>query len=209
MYNILIADDHPVVLYGTKTFLEQNGYQVICTCSNGLEAFNQIVTRQPDIALLDISMPGMNGLEITEKLSTVKNRTRVVLLTMHNELSLFNRAKELGVSGYLLKEFAMDELEKCLAEVTTGNTYFSKHLDHKLSIGNSEESEADLSSLTFAERKILQLVAQQKSSKEIASLLFISEKTVETHRSHIIKKLNLPPAKNALLIYALKMKQQI
>lgn len=205
MCNILIADDHPVVLFGTKVFLEQKGFNIVSTCSNGVEAYNQIIAKQPDIALLDMSMPGMNGIEVIEKMRSNKFPAKIVLQTMHNDYSIFNRAKELGVKGYLLKEFAMDELEKCLFEVKEGRTYFSKHLTQKLSI-NTDNNNYDLSQLTFAEKKILDLVAQQKSSKEIAALLFISEKTVETHRSHIIRKLNIPPAKNALLIFAMKMK---
>lgn len=205
MCNILIADDHPIVLFGTKVFLEQKGFNIVSTCSNGVEAYNQIIAKQPDIALLDMSMPGMNGIEVIEKMRNNKFPAKIVLQTMHNEYSIFNRAKELGVKGYLLKEFAMDELEKCLFEVREGRTYFSKHLTQKLSI-NNDTNNFDLSQLTFAEKKILDLVAQQKSSKEIAALLFISEKTVETHRSHIIRKLNIPPAKNALLIFAMKMK---
>lgn len=207
MINILIADDHPVVLFGTRTYLQQRGYHVVSACSNGLEAYNQILARQPDIALLDMSMPGMNGLEIVEKVAHARVAVKTILLTMHNELSLFNRARELGVRGYLLKDFAMDEMEKCLEEVSRGNTYFSKHLEQSLTFSSGKgEANPELSQLTFAERKILELVAQQKSTKEIASLLFISEKTVETHRSHIIKKLNIPPGKNALLMWAMKMK---
>lgn len=207
MYNILIADDHPVVLFGTKTFLTQLGYNVISTCSNGLEAYNQIITRQPDIALLDMNMPGLNGVEILEKMQNQKSlRVKTILLTMHNELSIFNRARELDVKGYLLKDFAMDEMEKCLDTVKRGDTYFSQHLVQRLEIKNNGDARPELQQLTFAERKILELVSQQKSTKEIASLLFISEKTVETHRSHIIKKLNIPPGRNALLIWAMKMK---
>lgn len=207
MYNVLIADDHPVVLFGTKTFLTQLGYNVISTCSNGLEAYNQIVTRQPDIALLDMNMPGLSGLEILEKIQHQKMDTPVktILLTMHNELSFFNRARDLEVKGYLLKDFAMDEMEKCLDTVKAGGTYFSEHLAQRLTIKPTDTHD-DLHQLTFAEKKILDLVSQQKSTKEIASMLFISEKTVETHRSHIIKKLNIPSGKNALLIWAMKMR---
>ena len=206
MCNLLLADDHPVVLFGTKTFLEQKGFHIVSTCTNGVEAYNQIIARRPDIALLDMSMPGMNGIEVIERVQQQPYPTKIVLLTMHNEISIFNRARELGVKGYLLKDFAMEELEKCLAEVKDGRTYFSKHLSNRLTI-NTEHEVPELNLLTFAEKKILELVAQQKSSKEIAGMLFISEKTVETHRSHIIRKLNIPPTKNALLIYAMKMKQ--
>ncbi|WP_118973113.1 response regulator [Taibaiella koreensis] len=207
MCKVLIADDHPVVLLGTQTYLNARGFEVVGMCANGLEAYNQILALRPHIAVLDMSMPGLNGLDILEKLSQSKEtwKTKVILLTMHSELSLFNRARELDVRGYLLKDFAMDEMEKCLQEVRDGNTYFSKHLAQRLTFGQAEQDPA-LEQLTFAERKILELVSQQKSTREIAALLFISEKTVETHRSHIIKKLNIPPGKNALLIWAMKRK---
>ncbi|HEU0226525.1 MAG TPA: response regulator transcription factor [Arachidicoccus soli] len=203
MANILIADDHPVVLLGIKTYLEQKGHCIVTACNNGIEAYNQILAKQPSIALLDISMPGMTGLEILKKLSEIKTRTKVVLITLQNELSVFNYAKGLGVSGFLLKEFAMNEMEKCLEEVQKGNTYFSPQLEDSLYLNQSTDA-VDLSSLTFAEKKILKMIADQKSSKEIAALLFISEKTVETHRSHIMKKLDIPSGKNALLKWAIE-----
>src|SRR6218665_3878400 len=99
MCNIVIADDHPVVLFGTKTFLEQKGYNVISACANGLEAYNQIITKQPGITILDMSMPGLNGIEVLEKLQQIKNPVKSILLTMHNDVSLFNKARELGVKG--------------------------------------------------------------------------------------------------------------
>ncbi|MGF7233210.1 response regulator [Arachidicoccus sp.] len=204
MANILIADDHPVVLLGIKTYLEQKGYNVAATCDNGIEAYNQILAKQPSIALLDISMPGMTGLEILKKLSETKSRTKVVLITLQNELSVFNYAKQLGVRGFLLKEFAMNEMEKCLEEVQNGNIYFSEQLNDSLHHNAGSIEPAGLESLTFSEKKILQLISEQKSSKEIASILFISEKTVETHRSHIMKKLDIPSGKNALLKWAIE-----
>lgn len=203
MHSVLIADDHPLLSLGTKTFLEQKGYHIVAVCNNGVEAYNQILVKKPTIALLDISMPGMSAIDILEKLHGRRLQTSIVLLTMHNEVSIFNRARELGAKGYLLKEFAMEEIEKCLHEVENGRPYFSIHLDGKLVMNGQEETNGDIELLTFAEKKILQLIAIQKSSKEIAAQLFISEKTVETHRSHIIKKLNLPPNKNALLKWAL------
>jgi DNA-binding NarL/FixJ family response regulator len=160
----------------------------------------------PHIAILDMNMPGLNGMEILEKLQHTKHPVKSILLTMYNDVALFNKAKELGVKGYLLKDFAIDELEKCLNEVKIGNSYFSKHLSHMLTVQHSKDVNPALELLTFAEKKILDLVVQQKSTKDIAAQLFISEKTVETHRGHIIKKLNIPPGKNALLIWAMKMK---
>lgn len=203
MADILIADDHPVVLLGMKVFLKEKGHSIVAACDNGIEAYNQILVKKPDIALLDISMPGMTGLEILKKLSEIKINTRVVLLTLQNEMAIFNYARQLNVKGFLLKEFAMDEIEKCILEVLNGNTYFSPQLSENLSLGKDSFEAEKLDVLTFSEKKILELISQEKSTKDIASLLFISEKTVETHRSNIIRKLNIPAGKNALLKWAL------
>lgn len=203
MSSIIIADDHPIVLHGTQSFLQKNGHNVIAACSNGIEAYNSIVSLQPAIAILDINMPGMTGLEITEKLCHLRHRTKIILLTIHNESTVFNRAVSLSVKGYLLKEFAMDEIEKCITAVAAGDTYFSGYLNEMLTV-NKPTEENTFDDLSFAERKILQLVATQKSSREIAKALFISEKTVESHRRHIIRKLNIPTGKNALLMWAMK-----
>jgi DNA-binding NarL/FixJ family response regulator len=191
------------VLHGTQSLLESKGHQVAATCSNGIEAYNKIMSLQPSIAVLDINMPGLNGIEIMEKLQPHKVRTKIILLTMQSESSIFNRAVALGAKGYLLKEFAMDEIEKCVRAVDAGDTYFSSQLTDKLTMSRQNGPISGMDQLSFAEKKILQLVAQQKSSREIATILFISEKTVESHRSHIIKKLNIPPAKNALLMWAI------
>ncbi|MEO9209872.1 MAG: response regulator transcription factor [Ginsengibacter sp.] len=209
MCEILIADDHPIVLMGSKTFLKSKGFNIVSACTNGIEAYNQILLKRPDVALIDISMPGMSGLDILKKLQDDNIPTKIVLLTLQNELSVFNYAKSLGVKGFLLKEFAMEEIEKCIHMVKAGNTYFSPHLDGNLFLDEDELSNNGFDNLTFAEKRILQLISLQRSSKEIAADLFISEKTVETHRSHIIKKLNIPSEKNALLKWAIENKNSI
>jgi DNA-binding NarL/FixJ family response regulator len=201
--NILIADDHPLTLIGTKGFVESLGYEVDDICSNGIIAFNLIVSHQPTIAILDINMPGIDGLEVLEKVIKQKLKTKVILLTMHKEMTVFKKANQLGVSGYILKENAQDELQKCLEEVKRGNQYVSKNLTNELT-NNTETTIEGLEKLTFAEKKVLELIAQQKTSRQIANLLFISEKTVEGHRSNIISKLELPKEKNVLLIWAMK-----
>jgi len=204
MCTIIIADDHPFTLMGTQEFVKSLGYQVIDLCSNGIAACNSILTRKPDVALLDMNMPGMNGIEILEKMGKHKCNTHIVLLTMHNETSIFNRARELGVKGYVLKEFATKELEKCLVEVCNNHTWFSPQLNGLLVVDEQKNGTNELDKLTFSEKKILELVAQQHTTKTIAQMLFITEKTVENHRSSIMKKLGVPPEKNALLIWAIK-----
>ncbi len=204
MPTILLADDHPITVMGTKAFVESLGYTVVDTCSNGIAAYNSIVARCPDLALVDMNMPGLNGIELLQKLGRQKCATRVALLTMHNEAAIFNRAKALGAWGYVLKEFALSELADCLAAVQRGNVWNSPRLSAlPLSSG---ENENGLSALTFSEKKIVELIADGHSSRAIAQLLFISEKTVENHRSSIIKKLALPAEKNALLLWAMQQK---
>lgn len=200
---ILIADDHPFTLMGTKGFVESLGYKVEDICSNGITAYNLINTHQPNIAILDINMPGMDGLEVLEKVYRQKLKTKVVLLTMHKEMTVFKKANQFEVAGYILKENAQEELQLCLDAVKKGNQYISKNLENDLLIDNAEENDA-LNKLTFTEKKILELIAQQKTSKQIAEMLFISEKTVEGHRSNIITKLELPKEKNVLLVWASK-----
>ncbi len=200
---ILIADDHPFTLQGTKSFVESYGYKVTDTCSNGISALNLITLHQPDIAILDINMPGLDGLDVAQKIQESKLKTKVILLTMHKEMTIFNKATEFGIYGYILKEHAQTELEKCLKEVEKGNRFVSEFLEKDLFI-DTKNNDDNLIKLTLSERKIIEMIAQQKTSKQIAELLFLSEKTVEGHRSNIIEKLGLPKEKNTLLKWAIQ-----
>jgi DNA-binding NarL/FixJ family response regulator len=200
---ILIADDHPFTLQGTKSFVESYGYKVTDTCSNGVSALNLILLHLPDIAVLDINMPGLDGLEVAKKVQEAKISTKVILLTMHKEMTIYKKATQYGIFGYILKEHAQTELEQCLLEVKKGNKYISSFLEDDL-IASADANQDELSTLSFAEKKILEQISQQKTSKQIADLLFLSEKTVEGHRSKIIEKLGLPKEKNALLKWVLQ-----
>lgn len=200
---ILIADDHPFTLQGTKSFVESYGYKVVDTCSNGVSAFNLITLHNPDVAILDINMPGQDGLDVAKKVQESKLKTKVILLTMHKEMTIFKKANEYGIYGYILKEHAHTELEKCLEEVKKGKRYVSEFLIDDL-ISDKIDATSELSRLTLSERKIVELIAQQKTSKQIAELLFLSERTVEGHRSNIIEKLGLVKEKNTLLKWAIQ-----
>lgn len=198
MRTILIADDHPLTLMGTANYVQKLGYQIIETCQNGIVALNSIQNVQPELALLDINMPGLSGLDVLEKVAATAP-TRIVILTMHNEYSVYRYAKDLGVWGYLLKERAFEELEECLFSVSQGMHYVSPSLEQDIKkgfVGN----EIDL--LTNSERKILRFIAKGYSSKKIADSLYISEKTVTNHRANIVKKLNLTPENNTLTKWA-------
>lgn len=198
--SILIADDHPLTLHGTESFVKSLGYDIINICTNGLDAFKWIVSNQPSMAILDVNMPKMDGLEVLEKVYQHSLPTRVIFFTMHKEVTLYKRAKNLGLSGYLLKESPEEELRVCLQVVSRGGRYMSKLMLKEVDKHQTSGSEE----LTFTEKKVIELIAQHKTSKQIGDLLFISEKTVEKHRSNIIQKLNLPKEKNILLYWATK-----
>lgn len=200
---ILIADDHPFTLQGTKSFVESFGYKVLDTCSNGVSALNLIKLHLPDVAILDINMPGLDGLDVAKKVYENKLKTKVILLTMHKEMTIYKKAKQYNIYGYILKEHANSELEKCLSEVQNGNRYVSEYLEDDL-IADNQKDLTELTQLTLAERKIVTLIAKQKTSKQIAEMLFLSEKTVEGHRTNIIEKLGLPKEKNTLLIWTIQ-----
>ncbi|NND61949.1 MAG: response regulator transcription factor [Flavobacteriaceae bacterium] len=198
--SIIIADDHPLLLKGLRDFLVERGYNIVGVGNNGREAYNLITKLKPDIAVLDIQMPFMSGIEIAKKCNTNHIDTKVVLITFHKEKDLYREATDLNIFGYILKEFALEEIENCIQTVSEGLPYFSPKIKALLAEHTVSDHALDL--LTPSERKILKLIAKDKTNKEIASLLFISYRTVEKHRSNIITKLQLEPKTNSLLIWA-------
>jgi DNA-binding NarL/FixJ family response regulator len=204
MKTILIADDHPITLNGIKLYVEQLGYEVVKTCQNGLDAYNSIVALHPEFVILDLNMPQMNGLEVLEKIRLENESIKIILYTMYHEKSFLVRAKKLGVNGYLLKDFALEELSICLEKVGANEEWFSPKLDETLIIKKHDSEVEKILTLTASEKKILSLIAKDLNTKIIAELLFISEKTVEKHRSNIIKKLGLPNERNILQRFALQ-----
>ena len=198
--SIIIADDHPLLLKGLSNFRIEKGYNLVGSGIDGREAYNLIAKLQPDIAILDIQMPFMSGIEIARKCNTNNLNTKIVLITFHKEKDLYRQAKELNIYGYILKEFALDEIENCIYTVSEGQSYFSPKIRELLDEPSSKDDVLKL--LTPSERKILKLIARDKTNKEIASMLFISHRTVEKHRSNIITKLDLQHKTNSLLIWA-------
>lgn len=205
--SIITADDHPLLLKGLNDFLLEKNYNIVASGNNGREAYNLITKLNPDIAILDIQMPFMSGLEIAKKCKTNGIDTKIVLITLHKEKELYRKAQELNIFGYVLKEFAIEEIENCLNKVSNGEPYFSPKIKDMLQ-PDSEEDDV-LNVLTPSEKKILKLIARDKTNKEIASLLFISYRTVEKHRSNIITKLNLEPKTNSLLSWAKEHHNQL
>ena len=192
---IITADDHPLLLKGLNDFLLEKKYNIIASAHNGRDAYNIIAKEKPSIAILDIQMPFMSGIEIARKCKENLIATKIVLITLHKEKELYLKAQELNIFGY-----ALEEIENCINTVTRGDKYFSPKIKELLD--EILFSDSALNALTPSEKKILKLIAKDKTNKEIASLLFISHRTVEKHRSNIISKLDLEPKTNSLLIWA-------
>lgn len=196
---IVIADDHPLILKGLHDFLIEKKFNVLASAKNGKEALNLIRAHTPDIAILDIKMPFLTGLQIAEKCKADKLPTKIVLITFEKDEKTYNLAKTLGIYGYVLKEFALEEIENCIISVTKGKAYFSPELIAYLKISSPPER---LESLTEAEKKVLKFISESKTAKEIAKELFISSRTVEKHKSHIRTKLVLGSKSVDLYLFA-------
>lgn len=205
---VIIADDHPFTLEGTKGFVQRLGHNVVDTASNGIVALNMIRVQRPDLAILDINMPGLDGLDLAHLIKEDEIPTKIIFLTMHKEATVFNKAMAAGASGYVLKEHAQDELEESINACMRNQVYISSELKTELEMTQDNSTDL-LESLSFSEKKIIQLIAQNKTSKQIAETLFLSEKTVEGHRSRIIEKLGIPKEKNALLTWVMSNKEMI
>lgn len=198
-YKIIVADDHPMTLLGTKTYLTSLKHFVVETYQNGIAALNGIMQHEPDIAVLDVSMPGMSGLEVLSIAKLRKLHTKIILLTMHKEVSVYFAAKESRFDGYVLKDTVQTELGDCINAIMNGITYISPVLKEMLVIDEMPNKDEILDSLTKTELKVLELVSEFKSNKDIAKFLFISERTVEVHKRNISEKLKLQKGKNSLL----------
>ena len=201
-FTIVIADDHPMLLSGLNEELTRNGYNVIGQANNGAKALDLILKLQPDIALLDIDMPLMTGLEVIKSAKEKNSETKFVILSFHREPEYVVQAKALQIDGYLLKEDSFVEIDSCMETVLNGREYFSNSFD-TASLDSASEEMTKLKTLTPSEVTILKLIASQKNTVEIAEELFVSTRTVEKHRSNIIDKLLLEKGTNTLTNWAL------
>lgn len=210
---LLIADDHPIFRKGLMDLLQQSFPKVkIIECHNGTEAIDGILKLNPDIAILDINMPGTNGLEVCKHVVKKQTSTKIIILTMYQEKEMIKNAMLSGASGYILKDNAVDEIMDCVNTVLNGETYIGTAMlpyHNELSIEDKKKQQLveGLKTLSQAELKTLKLVSQNKTSKEISELLFLSEKTVENYRSRICQKLELPPRNNSLVIWISENKE--
>ena len=202
--SIFIADDHPILIKGLENLLIEKGYNIVGSASNGQASLNFILKHEPDIAILDIEMPLLSGIEIAKSTFQNNSKTRIILITLHKEVEFYLQSKKLNIYGYLLKEFALEEIEKCIQSVSSNQPYFSTKIKEML--GYTQESKNILNVLTMTERRIARLISQHKTNKEIGHLLFISPRTVEKHRSNIINKLDIESKTGSLVTWIQKNK---
>jgi DNA-binding NarL/FixJ family response regulator len=210
MIRILIADDHPLMRRGLRMSVEdEEGMQVIAEAADGESALAQIEKLRPDIALLDIDMPKMSGLNVAKQISERKLATKIIFLTFHSSEDLFRAALSLGTVGYILKDSAAQEVVAGIHAVAEGRPYLSSAITAGLlqPANKPKEPEPLTSNLTPTEHRIMNLIALGKTSKEIGAELSIHYRTVENHRTNISRKLSLDgEGANALLRFALQNK---
>ena len=190
---ILLGDDHPLVLDGLKGLLEADGFKVLATAEDGRALVEAAKHHRPDLIILDISMPLLNGIEAARQISKILPSCKLIFLTMHADATYAREALEAGGSGYLLKRSAASELKQAIKVVMSGRRYLTPlipHDDRRLRRTSPKEP-LTFGSLTPRQREILQLLAEGQSSKNIASLLKISVKTVEFHKARIMDQLGL------------------
>lgn len=200
--SIFIADDHPLLIKGLEDLLLEKNMNVVGKATDGRAALNFINLEKPDIAILDVEMPKLTGLEIAKICQKNQSKTKIIIITLHKEVDLYLKAKKYNIFGYLLKEFAIEEIEACINSVKKGIPYFSEEIKNLM--GFTSESISILSELTPTERRILKLISQHKTNKEIGHLLFISPRTVEKHRSNVINKLSIGSRTGSLTVWVQK-----
>jgi DNA-binding NarL/FixJ family response regulator len=192
---ILLADDHTLVRAGIRSLLESiDDVEVVAEAGEGREALELIAKHRPDVALLDIGMPGLNGLEVARRTPQASPRTRIIILSMHADAAYVKKALRAGAVGYLLKGASVVELPLAVRAVMRGESYLTPKISSSVVEGILEqdaEGSDPLDDLTARQREILQLVAEGQSTKEIAGILGISVKTVESHRLHMMDRLDI------------------
>jgi len=209
MIKIIIADDHPMMRSGVKSVLQTNPQmQIIAEAQDGEEALKLILKHQPDVALIDVEMPKLTGLEIARGIPAENIKTKIIFLTMYKDEDMFNEAMDAGAYGYVLKENAVEDVLESIKAASEGRYYISptisgylvERINRKKDLSSKTPS---INDLTRAERTILKLISQEKTSQQIADELNISYKTVENHRNNISKKLNLSGT-HSLVKFAIK-----
>jgi two-component system response regulator NreC len=188
---IVLADDHVLVRQSLKSLLEREGFQVVGEASDGQEAVRFAESLTPDIAVMDISMPTLNGVEAARELGRSSPKTKAILLTQHDEDQYVSEALDAGVKGYVLKSQVASDLLQAIRQVSSGQVYLSPGVSRAVMDAYRTKSEKPKDLLTPRERQVLQLIAEGKSTKDIASILGISVKTAESHRTRLMQKLDI------------------
>lgn len=211
---ILIADDHPIFRRGLRGVIEEDSeLSVVGEAENGIEALRLVAEFKPDAVLADIDMPEMNGLDLARVVREKYPSLPVIILTMHKDQAMFDAALAAGARGYVLKENAANDINECLKTVVVGGHFIAPCLSGFLisraaRVSDFSAATPSLKILTKTERRVLRLVAEDKTSKEIGDLLFIHPRTVDSHRRNICQKLNLHGS-HALLRFALTHKSEL
>lgn len=209
-----MADDHPIVRQGLRQTIEADAaLKIVAEAGDGKTALSLIVQHQPAVAVLDIDMPEQDGFSVARAVRQQNLGVEIVFLTIHREEELFQAALDLGAKGYVLKDSAVTDIVAAIKAVAAGRPYISPQLSYYLlkrsqSVADLKARKPGLEDLTPTERRILKLIAEDKSSKDIAGELFISHRTVETHRTNISRKLELH-GNLALVKFAIEHKARL
>ena len=211
---IVVADDHPIVRQGLRQAIEaERGLKVVAEATDGLMALDQIKSLKPEVAVLDIDMPELDGFGVVRALRSERLDVEVVFLTIHRDEDFLNEAINLGAKGYVLKDSALTDIVNCVKLVASGQHYVSPALTNLLlnrqrRAASLSQRKPELKDLSPAERRVLKLLAEYKTSREIAAELFISHRTVETHRTNICNKLEIH-GNHSLMKFALAHKSEL
>src|SRR4029078_1661228 len=200
---ILVADDHLIVRQGLRALLERSGMEVVAEAGDGHEAVRLADKHKPDVAVLDLVMPNLNGLDAGRQILQQSDLTRVVLLTMQTEDHQVAAALRAGIKAYLLKTQAAEDLVEAIKEVMRGHVFLSSAVSRVVVDGYLSGTQAPLDPLAPRDREVLQLVAEGKTSKEIAAMINVSVKTAESYRANIMEKLDIQDTA-ALGLYAIR-----
>jgi two-component system, NarL family, response regulator NreC len=188
---VLLADDHSLIRQGLRALLEKQGFQVVSEAVDGQETVRAVEKTQPDVAIIDISMPILNGIDAARELKKSSPQTKVIILTQHDEDQYVTEALRAGVKGYVLKSQAADDLVHAIQEVSHGSVYLSPNISRAVVDAYLSKAYVSSDPLSQRERQVLQLVGEGKSTKDIAAHLGISAKTAESHRARLMKKLDI------------------
>ncbi len=210
---IILADDHPIFRQGLISIIEKHrNLSIVGEAENGVAALALIEKEQPDLAILDVDMPEMDGIEVARLLGSKSDETKAIFMTMHKDALILRSLKTLGVRGYVLKDSALEDIIECINAVASGRTFLSPALSDLL-FDAPEETEISgtlnaITLLTKTEKQILQLISESMTNREIAESLFVTVRTVETHRHNICAKIGITGT-NALLKFAIRHKESI